>query len=279
MFSESLLPSPTRNISSYIPVTSSSILAAMSSPSKRSLFFPADSDSEDEVVPASASDALSRREALFIPDEEPNEEDDVVVVGGSAPSSRSSPGPSSSRQPSSSRLPSNSKLPSSTKQPSSPPPSSAGPSSAGPSSAGPSRPKRLAGQSEGERPTVRPGFTRGYLGEFVCEGWSLSKGKGYCSPGSKVVFARPKTKNVDKTVGPDSSAMLGPARLVNGKVVHAKSKIGGKQMTLGAMMKKAPAPVSMGDDGADGRRRRRQPRRSTKSSGSATSEALVGQMR
>jgi hypothetical protein len=55
------------------------------------------------------------------------------------------------------------------------------------------------------------------------------------------VFERPKAKAAVNTVGPDSSAKLGPARLVNGKVVHAKSKIGGKQMTLGAMMKKAPA--------------------------------------
>ncbi|CAK9785644.1 hypothetical protein CC85DRAFT_288333 [Cutaneotrichosporon oleaginosum] len=193
----------------------------MSSPSKRNLFFPADSDSEEEAAPA--SDGPSRKEALFIPGDD---DDDFVVVGGSAPSSRSSP-PRSSSRPSASRQSSSSKLTSSAKLPSSPP-------------AAPSRSKRPATQEH--RSTVRPSFTRGYLGEFVCEGWSLSKGKGYCSPGSVVVFERPKAKAVDK-LGPDTSAKLGPARLVNGKVVHAKSKIGGKQMTLGAMMKKA-APIT-----------------------------------
>ncbi|BEI81856.1 hypothetical protein CcaverHIS002_0210160 [Cutaneotrichosporon cavernicola] len=195
----------------------------MSSPSKRNLFFPAsdsESEGEVEVVDAPQSDAPSaRKEALFIPDDD----DDDIVATGSAPA-RSSPGPSSSRPASSSRLPS------SAMQPSSPLPPSAGPSR---------RTKRPASQ---EQSTVRPGFVRGYLGEFVCEGWSLSKGKGYCSPGSKIVFERPKAKAASTTVGPDSSAKLGPARLVNGKVVHAKAKIGGKQMTLGAMMKKAPPP-------------------------------------
>ncbi|GMK59160.1 hypothetical protein CspeluHIS016_0701750 [Cutaneotrichosporon spelunceum] len=184
----------------------------MSSPSKRNLFFPADSDSEGEAeitVPPASDAPPEGKEALFIPDD-----DDDIVATGSAPAP-SSLGPSS-RQPSSGR------------QSSSPLPCSAGPSRSA---------KRPASQA---RSTVRPGFKRGYLGEFVCEGWSLSKGKGYCSPGSKLVFERPKAKAASATIGPDSSAKLGPARLVNGKVVHAKAKIGGKQMTLGAMMKKAP---------------------------------------
>jgi hypothetical protein len=99
--------------------------------------------------------------------------------------------------------------------------------------------------------SIPEGFAGGYLGEFVCEGWSLSKGKGYCSPGSKIVFERPKPP---KTVEDEARTLarskekVGPARLVNGKVVHAKGKpVAGKQMTLGAMgmSKKAPPPVSV----------------------------------
>jgi DNA repair protein RAD5 len=79
----------------------------------------------------------------------------------------------------------------------------------------------------------------GYLGEFVCEGWSLSKGKGYCSPGSKIFFERPKPAKVvedDARALARSKETIGPARLVNGKIVHAKGKpVAGKQMTLGSM--------------------------------------------
>jgi hypothetical protein len=118
-------------------------------------------------------------------------------------------------------------------------------------SAGPSR-KRSSPAPPARSPSVSipEGFTGGYLGEFVCEGWSLSKGKGYCSPGSKIVFERPKPP---KTVEDEARSLarskekVGPARLVNGKVVHAKGKpVAGKQMTLGAMgmSKKAPPPVS-----------------------------------
>ena len=85
---------------------------------------------------------------------------------------------------------------------------------------------------------ISPGFTVGYLGEFVCEGWSLSKGKGYCVPGSKVIFERPKAAKgleYDTKVLARSKEKVGPARLVNGKVVNGKAKVvGGKQVTLGA---------------------------------------------
>lgn len=98
--------------------------------------------------------------------------------------------------------------------------------------------------------TAPADFTTGYLGEFVCEGWSLSKGKGYCSAGSKVIFERPKavkTAEEDKSAG--SKIKTGPARLVNGKMVHAKGKPanGGKQATLGSMGmgKKATTAVSL----------------------------------
>ncbi|WRT66270.1 uncharacterized protein IL334_003223 [Kwoniella shivajii] len=106
--------------------------------------------------------------------------------------------------------------------------------------AGPSKVKRTLSQSPPANIPI--GFEQGYLGEFVCEGWSLSKGKGYCSPGSKVIFERPKPKNQledDKAIIARGKEKVGPARLVNGKVVGAKGKpIGGKQVTLGSMMGK-----------------------------------------
>ncbi|WWD17390.1 hypothetical protein CI109_101831 [Kwoniella shandongensis] len=116
-----------------------------------------------------------------------------------------------------------------------PPPSSAGPSSTR---------KRLMSQSPPS--SIPQNFEAGYLGEFVCEGWSLSKGKGYCQPGSKVVFERPKPQKViteeDARAAARSKEKAGPARLVNGKVVGAKAKpIAGKQMTLGSMMGKKGA--------------------------------------
>jgi DNA repair protein RAD5 len=143
-------------------------------------------------------------------------------------------------------------------------PVTAGPSR--PSSGAPSRPPASTSQSklnlkaEKRKPvsssqaektlsqsSVRPDFVRGYLGEFVCEGWSLSKGKGYCSPGSKIVFERPKPKTAHPppTAG---SSKAGPAKLVNGKIVNAKKPIGGTQMKLSAMIgKKPPPPVSLPD--------------------------------
>lgn len=88
---------------------------------------------------------------------------------------------------------------------------------------------------------VPTGFQRGYLGEFVCEGWSLSKGKGYCSPGSKLVFERPKAKAATAV---DSSAKGGPTRIVNGKVVSGtKAPIGGKQATISSMFSKKASPA------------------------------------
>lgn len=112
----------------------------------------------------------------------------------------------------------------------------------------------VAGPSSRKRPSpsrspssyIPSSFSGGYLGEFACEGWSLSKGKGYCVPGSKVIFERPKAAKVAEN---GSAGMAkdktGPTRLVNGKVVKAPAKVGGKQVTLGSMMTKkaAAAPV------------------------------------
>ncbi|WVQ99319.1 hypothetical protein IAU59_006451 [Kwoniella sp. CBS 9459] len=121
-------------------------------------------------------------------------------------------------------------------------------SAVGPSAASASR-KRGSPSSQSPPAAIPASFETGYLGEFVCEGWSLSKGKGYCSPGSKVIFERPKTKSAvledDAKVLARAKEKAGPARLVNGKVVGARAKpIGGKQVTLGSMMgKKTPAPA------------------------------------
>jgi hypothetical protein len=76
----------------------------------------------------------------------------------------------------------------------------------------------------------------------------LSKGKGYCSNGSRIEFERPKPAKVTNDQSPfeKSKEKLGPTKLVGGKVVTAKGKPGGgKQVTLGAMMaKKAASAVS-----------------------------------
>jgi DNA repair protein RAD5 len=113
--------------------------------------------------------------------------------------------------------------------------------------AGPSSLKRPAppARSPSSQARIPSSFSDGYLGEFVCEGWSLSKGKGYCTPGSKIVFERPKpAKAQDEGKLPASGNMekAGPARLVGGKVVNGKGKVAGKQITLGAMMSKKSTP-------------------------------------
>lgn len=178
------------------------------SDTKPDLFFPADSDTDDDEIrfsgqplqqPSSRTQAAAsapdvKKEALFLPVED---EGDIVMTG------ESSPGPSR-------------------------PPSSASSTS-----------KRQRPSSQRDS-SVRADFTRGYLGEFVCEGWSLSKGKGYCSPGSRIVFERPKATKAPQADTTSSSS--GPTRLVNGKVVPGKGKVGGRQMSLTSMMSKKAAP-------------------------------------
>ncbi|KIR40593.1 DNA repair protein RAD5 [Cryptococcus deuterogattii 99/473] len=83
-------------------------------------------------------------------------------------------------------------------------------------------------------------FRKGFLGEFVCEGWSLSKGRGYCSPGTKIVIERPKNKSADVDTPKSGRNDSGPVRLVNGKVVGG---IKSKQMTLGSVMAKKVEPA------------------------------------
>ncbi|OXH42039.1 DNA repair protein RAD5 [Cryptococcus neoformans] len=87
---------------------------------------------------------------------------------------------------------------------------------------------------------LRADFRKGFLGEFVCEGWSLSKGRGYCSPGTKIVIERPKSKSTDVDTPKSRQKDNGPVRLVNGKVVGG---VKSKQMTLGSMMAKKVEPA------------------------------------
>lgn len=112
-------------------------------------------------------------------------------------------------------------------------------------SAGPQRKRSLqqahsnnCGSSSSPAPpasVIPADFRKGFLGEFVCEGWSLSKGRGYCSPGTKIVIKRPKNKSGDVDTPKSGRNGSGPVRLVNGKVVGG---IKSKQMTLGSMMAK-----------------------------------------
>ncbi|ODO09770.1 DNA repair protein RAD5 [Cryptococcus amylolentus CBS 6273] len=92
---------------------------------------------------------------------------------------------------------------------------------------------------------IPSGFKSGFLGEFVCEGWSLSKGRGYCSSGTKIIIERNKPKDSDaaesskKPKGGETDT--GRVRLVGGKVVGGKAKP--KQTTLASTMnKKAGLP-------------------------------------
>lgn len=116
--------------------------------------------------------------------------------------------------------------------------------------AGPSRSlKRPSPPSRVSSFQVPDSFSGGYLGEFVCEGWSLSKGKGYCTPGSKIVFERPKAaKTATNDVKPAAKGeKMGPGKLVGGKMVNNPK---GKQMTLGAMMAKKATPPPTKKPGA-----------------------------
>lgn len=123
------------------------------------------------------------------------------------------------------------------------------PPSSSTNGAGPSRSlKRPSPPSRASSFQVPDSFSGGYLGEFVCEGWSLSKGKGYCTPGSKIVFERPKAKAApaeSKTIV-GKGEKVAPGKLVGGKMVNAK----GKQMTLGAMMAKKAPPAPTKKPGA-----------------------------
>ena len=92
-------------------------------------------------------------------------------------------------------------------------------------------------------------FRRGYIGEFCSEGWSLSKGKGYCSAGAKIYFERQKPEKQREAEA--AVVKTGPGKLVNGKFIKGTpaKAIGGKQMTLGAMgLGKKPSVVSLPGD-------------------------------
>jgi DNA repair protein RAD5 len=68
-------------------------------------------------------------------------------------------------------------------------------------------------------------FERGLIGTCYCSAWSLTKGKGYCSPGSKIVIERPKTKEekeaerLAKSVKSVGTGKAGTTVIKNGKIV------------------------------------------------------------
>ncbi|WVQ72424.1 hypothetical protein IAR50_001976 [Cryptococcus sp. DSM 104548] len=101
-------------------------------------------------------------------------------------------------------------------------------------------------EDQGNGPTagVPSGFRSGFLGELVCEGWSLTKGRGYCSSGSKIVIERSKPKAPDATESSKKSkggdTDTGRVRLVGGRVVGGKGK--SKQTTLAPTLSKRAAP-------------------------------------
>lgn len=102
--------------------------------------------------------------------------------------------------------------------------------------------KLVKAASRQQMSRAKPTFERGLLGTCVCSAWSLTKGKGYCSPGSSVVIERPKTKEekeaerLAKSAGKGKGKSSGPTVIKNGKVV--------KQSTLSLGSKPKPKPVA-----------------------------------
>jgi DNA repair protein RAD5 len=221
-----------RHCSFYSPLFDASLFHLVHDPillddmpdEEEDLFFPASDEEQDAVETTGATKAAE--DPLFFP---PSQDSDIAIID--APSTSHGSSPPLGLAASSLIAPSIDNI--------------AGPSRKRPT---PSRNASYASSSTSVPRTTRipPGFAGGYLGEFVCEGWSLSKGKGYCSPGARIVFERPKAKDTaaeERRMAERHEKKSGPARLVNGKMVHAKGAKAGKQMTIGSMLKKSsPAP-------------------------------------
>lgn len=102
--------------------------------------------------------------------------------------------------------------------------------------------KLVKAASRPQKPRAAPAFERGLLGSCVCSAWSLTKGKGYCSPGSIVVIERAKTKEereaerLAKGAAKGKGKSSAPTVIKNGKVV--------KQTTLSLGSKPKPVATS-----------------------------------
>jgi DNA repair protein RAD5 len=98
--------------------------------------------------------------------------------------------------------------------------------------------------SRQKKPRAAPTFERGLLGTCVCSAWSLTKGKGYCTPGSSVVIERPKTKEEKEAERLAKSAEKGKGKssgttvIKNGKVIRQSTlSLGSKPKPTAATTK------------------------------------------
>lgn len=71
-----------------------------------------------------------------------------------------------------------------------------------------------------------PTFERGLIGTCYCSAWSLTKGKGYCTPGSTIVIERPKTREEREAERAAKTSSLGAGKagttvIKNGKIVKS----------------------------------------------------------
>lgn len=82
-------------------------------------------------------------------------------------------------------------------------------------------------------------FERGLIGTCYCSAWSLTKGKGYCSPGSKIVVERAKTKEEKEaeriTKDGNSGTAAKAGKIPRGTTVIKNGKVVKKQATLSNM--------------------------------------------
>ncbi|KAJ9095987.1 hypothetical protein QFC21_005350 [Naganishia friedmannii] len=82
-------------------------------------------------------------------------------------------------------------------------------------------------------------FERGLIGTCYCSAWSLTKGKGYCSPGSRIVVERAKTKEEKEaervTKGGNATSGAKAGKVPGGTTVIKNGKVVKKQATLSNM--------------------------------------------
>ncbi|KAJ9121541.1 hypothetical protein QFC22_002159 [Naganishia vaughanmartiniae] len=91
-------------------------------------------------------------------------------------------------------------------------------------------------------------FERGLIGTCYCSAWSLTKGKGYCSPGSKIVVERAKTKEEKEaeriTKGGNTGSGAKAGKAPGGTTVIKNGKVVRKQATLSHMGVRPPPGAS-----------------------------------
>lgn len=97
-------------------------------------------------------------------------------------------------------------------------------------------------------------FERGLIGTCYCSAWSLTKGKGYCGPGSKIVIERPKTKEekeaerVAKRSASLGNGKAGTTVIKNGKIVKNASSSSTLKSSKANTVKPTPTSANNPND-------------------------------